>query len=612
MKRDDIRNVAIIAHVDHGKTTMVDEMLRQSGLFRREELDRLAGGQHGLILDSNDLERERGITILAKNIAFKIGTTKVNLMDTPGHADFGGEVERVLKMADGAFLLVDAAEGPLPQTRFVLRKAFACGLKPIVVINKIDRPDARAAEVLNHVFDLFIELGADDETADFPVIYASGRQGIASTDAAVPGTDLRPLYNAILKNVPSPEAEPDRPLQMLVLNIDHSEYVGRIAIGRVFSGKVKKGQKVALLKRDGKRIDDTVVQVLEFDRLGRSEVPEISAGDICALVGLEDVDIGDTVADFENAVALPPVTIDEPTLDMVFRINDSPFAGQDGSPLTGRQLRERLYRELESNVALRVRPSEARGDEFIVSGRGLLHLSILLENIRREGSELAVGMPKVITREIDGHTIEPIEYLVVDVPSHLTGTVMGLVLERQAQCIKMEGTPEATHIEFTIPARGLIGLRTRMMNATSGEAIMHHNFYEYQPIRSAIAGRANGVMVSTETAKATGHAIENLQERGVMFVAPMEPVYEGQVVGENCRDNDLPVNVTREKKLTNVRAAGAEKTVPIKPPRQFSLETALEYIEEDELVEITPKAIRLRKIYLKENERKRVERQARG
>ncbi len=612
MKRNDIRNVAIIAHVDHGKTTLVDEMLRQSGLFRREELDKLAGGQHGLILDSNELERERGITILAKNIAFKIGGTKVNLMDTPGHADFGGEVERVLKMADGAFLLVDAAEGPLPQTRFVLRKEFAQGLKPIVVINKIDRPDARPVEVLNAVFDLFIELGADDATLEFPIIYASGRQGIATTDLAVPGTNLQPLYKEILEHVPPPEAEPDKPLQMLVLNIDHSEYVGRIAIGRVFAGKVRKGQRVALLKHSGKRIDDTVVQVLEFDRLGRTEVEEISAGDICALVGLDDVDIGDTVADFENAVALPPVTIDEPTLDMLFRINDSPFAGQDGTPLTGRQLRERLMRELESNVALRVRPNPDRAEEFIVSGRGLLHLSILLETMRREGSELSVGKPRVITREIDGVTMEPVEYLVIDVPGAQTGAVMGLVLERQAQCIKMEGVPEATHIEFTIPARGLIGLRTRLMNATSGLAIMHHNFYEYQPLRPAIGGRANGVMVSTETAKATAHKIERLQERGILFVAPMEPVYEGQVVAEHCRDNDLPVNVCEEKKLTNMRAAGAEKTVPIKAPRQFSLETALEYIEDDELVEITPKAIRLRKIFLKENDRKRMERAARG
>jgi GTP-binding protein len=606
MKRTDIRNVAIIAHVDHGKTTLVDQILRQSGLFRESEL------QGECILDSNELERQRGITILAKNIAFKIGDTKVNLMDTPGHADFGGEVERVLKMADGAFLLVDAAEGPLPQTRFVLRKAFGCGLRPIVVINKIDRPDARPAEVLNAVFDLFVELGADDATLDFPIIYASGRQGIATTDLAVPPRDLRPLYNAILEHVPAPEVEMDAPLQMLVVSIDHSEYVGRIGIGRVVAGKIRKGQRIALLKRDGKRIDDTVVQLLEFDRLGRAEAQEVRAGDICAVVGLDDVDIGDTVADFERAVALPPIAVDEPTLDMVFRINDSPFAGQDGAPLTGRQLRERLMKELESNVALRVRPSAARADEFIVSGRGLLHLSILLENIRREGSELAVGKPKVITREVDGQALEPIEYLVVEVPSHLTGAVMGLVLERQAQCVKMEGGKESTHMEFTIPARGLLGLRTRMMNATSGQAILHHNFYEYQPLRPGISGRPVGVMVSTETGRATGHAIENLQERGVLFVAPMEPVYEGQVVAEHCRDNDLPVNICREKKLTNVRAAGADKTVPLKPPRQFSLETALEYIEDDELVEVTPRSIRLRKTYLKENDRKRLARAEKG
>jgi GTP-binding protein len=606
MKRTDIRNVAIIAHVDHGKTTLVDQILRQSGLFRESEL------QGECILDSNELERQRGITILAKNIAFKIGDTKVNLMDTPGHADFGGEVERVLKMADGAFLLVDAAEGPLPQTRFVLRKAFACGLRPIVVINKIDRPDARPAEVLNAVFDLFVELGADDATLDFPIIYASGRQGISTTDLAIEPKDLRPLYNAILQHVPAPEVEPDAPLQMLVVTIDHSEYVGRIGIGRVVAGKIRKGQRVALLKRGDKRIDDTVVQLLEFDRLGRTEAQEVRAGDICAVVGLDDVDIGDTIADFENAVALPPIAVDEPTLDMVFRINDSPFAGQDGAPLTGRQLRERLMKELESNVALRVRPSEARADEFVVSGRGLLHLSILLENIRREGSELAVGKPRVITREIAGAEMEPIEYLVIEIPGNMTGAVMGLELERQAQCIKMEGGPEATHIEFTIPARGLIGLRTRLMNATSGQAIMHHNFYEYQPVRAGITGRPVGVMVATETGKATAHAIENLQERGILFVGPMEPVYEGQVVAEHCRENDLPVNIVREKKLTNFRAAGAEKTVPLKPPRQFSLETALEYIEDDELVEVTPRCIRLRKIYLKENERKRLARAEKG
>jgi GTP-binding protein len=612
MKRNDLRNLAIIAHVDHGKTTLVDMMLRQSGQYRSEELDKLVSGTHGLIMDSNDLERERGITILAKNCALKIGTTKVNLMDTPGHADFGGEVERVLKMADGVFLLVDAAEGPLPQTRFVLRKAFADGLRPIVVINKIDRPDARPGEVLNMVFDLFIELGADDATLDFPVIYASGRQGIATRDLKVPGTDLKPLFEAILEYIPAPDVDADAPLQMLIVSLEKSDYVGRIGVGRIMAGKVKKGQRIALLKRDGKRINDTVVQVLVFDRLSRVEVPECAAGDICMLVGLEEVDIGDTVADFDNAVALPPITVDEPTLDMMFRINDSPFAGQDGTPLTGRQLRDRLYKELEANVALRVRPSEARADEFIVSGRGLLHLGILLENIRREGSELAVGKPKVIFREVDGVKHEPIEYLVVDVPAAFTGAVMGVVLERQAVCIKMEGGEISTHVEFTIPARGLIGLRTRLMNATSGNAIMHHTFYEYQPLRADIGGRPCGVMVSTETGKATGFAIENLQERGILFVAPMDPVYEGQVVAEHCRENDLPVNVCRAKHLTNMRASGAEKNIPLKPPRSYSLETALEYIEDDELVELTPNSIRIRKIFLKENERKRNERTARG
>jgi GTP-binding protein len=603
MRRTDIRNVAIIAHVDHGKTTLVDQILRQSGLFRESEL------QGDCILDSNDLERQRGITILAKNIAFRIGDTKVNLMDTPGHADFGGEVERILQMADGAFLLVDAAEGPLPQTRFVLRKAFAHGLRPIVVINKIDRPDARVTEVHNAIFDLFLELGADDAALEFPLIYASGRNGVASTNLSEPPKDLRPLYEAILQHVPAPEGDADRPLQMQVVSLDYSDFVGRIAIGKVIAGKVRKGQKVAVLKqRDGQRLDDTIVQVLEFDRLGRREVEEISAGDICALVGLDQADIGDTIADPEHAQALPPIAIDEPTLDMVFRINDSPFAGQEGRPLTSRELRDRLNRELEKNVALRVRQSE-KGDEFIVSGRGLLHLGILLENIRREGSELAVGKPRVIFKESDGQVTEPVEYLVVDVPGRYVGAVMSLVLERQAQCIRMETGTELTHLEFLIPARGLIGLRTRMMTATSGTAIMHHNFHEYQPAKAALPGRANGVMVSTETGKATGHAIENLQERGILFVAPMEPVYEGQVVGEHCRDNDLPVNICREKKLTNVRSATAEAKVVLKAPLKFdTLEPALEYIEEDESVEITPKSIRLRKVLLKEADRKKAAR----
>jgi GTP-binding protein len=604
MKRADIRNIAIIAHVDHGKTTLVDQMLRQSGLFRESELR----GER--ILDTNDLERERGITILAKNIALTLGPSKVNIIDTPGHADFGGEVERVLKMADGALLLVDAAEGPMPQTRFVLRKAFECGLRPIVVINKIDRPDARPAEVLNAVFDLFVELEADDATLDFPTIYASGREGIATTDLAIPATDIRPLYEAILTYVPPPDVNPDSPLQMLVVTLDYSDYVGRIAIGRVVSGKIRKGQQVAVLKHDGSRVNDTVAQLHVFDRLGRIEADEVAAGDICAVVGLEDIDIGDTIADFDNPIALPPIRIDEPTLDMVFRINDSPFVGQEGTYVTSRQLRDRLFKELESNVALRVVPSEERRDEFHVSGRGLLHLSILLENMRREGYELAVGKPRVITKEVNGQTQEPIEYLVIEVPAASVGSVMELVGNRRADCLKLDARAEMTHLEFTIPARGLIGLRTRLMNATSGQAIMHHNFYDYQPVRGMIPGRVNGVMVSTETGRSTAYSLDNLQERGTLFINAGEAVYEGQIVGEHCRDNDLPVNVCREKKLTNIRAAGADKSIILRPPRQMTLELALEYIEEDELVEVTPGAIRLRKALLKESDRRRWARQA--
>src|SRR5436309_3187816 len=604
MKRTDIRNVAIMAHVDHGKTTLVDQLMRQSGLFRESEL------KGECILDSNDLERQRGITILAKNIALTLGGNKVNIIDTPGHADFGGEVERVLKMADGALLLVDAAEGPLPQTRFVLRKAFECGLRPIVVINKIDRPDARPVDTLNAVFDLFVELDADDLTLDFPTIYASGRNGVATTDLSIPAVDIRPLYETILKNVPPPEVEPDLPLQMLVVTLDHSDYVGRIAIGKVVAGKIRKSQRIALLKHDPgatepRRLDDTIAQLYVFDRLGRVETDEVSAGDICAVVGLEDVDIGDTIADFDNPKALPPIRVDEPTLDMIFRINDSPFAGQDGTYVTSRQLRDRLMKELESNVALRVRPDEDKREEFHVAGRGLLHLGILLENMRREGYGLSVGKPRVLTRQEDGKTLEPIEYLVIEVPPSSVGAVMELVGNRRAECLKMDARGETTHVEFTIPARGLIGLRTRLLNATSGEAIMHHNFYDYQPLRGSIPGRANGVMISTDTGRSTAYALENLQERGTLFVGAGESIYEGQVVGEHCRDNDLPVNVCREKKLTNVRASTAEKTILLKPPRQLPLELALEYIEEDELVEVTPKAIRLRKVYLKENDRKR-------
>ena len=605
MKRADLRNIAIIAHFDHGKTTLVDQMMRQSGMFRSEELDRLQGGQHGLILDSNDLERERGITILAKNIALVVDGVKINIIDTPGHADFGGEVERVLKMADGCLLLVDAAEGPLPQTRFVLRKAFECGLRPIVVVNKIDRPDARPVDVLNAVFDLFVELDANDETLDFPTIYAAGRHGISTNDLAIPAVDFKPLFDAILKHVPPAEVELEVPLQMLIISLDHSDYVGRIAIGRVNAGKIHKNQRIALMKHDGTRIDSTVKQLLTFDRLGRIETDMVTAGDICAVVGLEGIDIGDTIADIDNPVALPPITIDEPTLDMLFRINDSPFCGQEGTFVTSRQLRDRLMKELESNVALRVVPSEHKRDEFHVSGRGLLHLSILIETMRREGFELSVGKPRVINRQIDGKTMEPIEYLVIDVPSSHLGSVMELVGNRKAECLKLDVRGDLSHVEFTIPARGLIGMRTRLLNATSGQALMHHTFYDYQLTRGTIPSRANGVMVSMDTGRTTAYALDTIQDRGAPFVGAGEQVYEGQIIGEHCRNNDLPVNACREKKLTNMRASGTDKSVILKPPRQMTMELALEYIEEDELVEITPTAIRLRKALLKENDRRK-------
>jgi GTP-binding protein len=606
-KRTDIRNVAVIAHVDHGKTTLVDQMLRQSGQFRNEELDKLVGGQHGLIMDSNDQERERGITILAKNCGIRIGDVKVNLIDTPGHADFGGEVERILKMADGAFVLVDAAEGPLPQTRFVLKKAFACGLKPIVIINKIDRPDARIQEIHNMMFELFIELGADDDTADFPVIYASGRAGIATTDMAVEPKDLKPLFDAILNKIPAPEVDGDAPLQMQVTALQYSEFLGKIAIGRVIAGKIKKNQKVTVVKqKDGGTFNDTIVQVLEFDKLAKKEVETISAGDVCAVVGLDEADIGDTICDFDKPLPLPPLSIDEPTLDMLFKVNDSPFASQDGKPLTSRELRSRLDSELQHNVALRVKAGE-RESEFIVSGRGLLHLGVLLETIRREGGEIAVGKPRVITKEVDGKTMEPVEYLVVEAPNEHSSSVMKLVLERQGECIKMEGGQgNSTHMEFHIPARGLIGLRTRMLTATQGTAIMHHNFHEYRVARGTLPGRANGVYISKNTAKVTAYSVDGLS--GTLFVAPGEEVYEGQVVGEHGRDKDLTVNVTDPKPLTNMRASGSDAKASIKPPLRFSMEMALEYIDDDELVEITPTSLRMRKLYLKENDRKKFER----
>ncbi len=615
MKRSDIRNVAIIAHVDHGKTTLVDQMLRQSGMFRSGVLERLAGGQHGLIMDSNPIERERGITILSKNCAITYHAPdgeafKINIIDTPGHADFGGEVERVLKMADGCLLLIDAFEGPMPQTRFVLKKAFECGLRPIVVVNKIDRPEARPQAVVNETFDLFAELGADDAALDFPIIYASGRDGSAGPSPDDLEPTLRPLFESILRHVPVADADPTAPLQLLVTTLDYSDYVGRIAIGRVFAGTLKKNHRVIMIKRDGTHVPGLVAQLLQFDGLGRIETDAVSAGDICAVVGLEDVDISDTVTDPDNPIALDTIHVDEPTLHMIFRVNDSPFCGRAGRYVTSRQLRERLRKELQSNVALKVDFDTGSMDEFLVSGRGLLHLSILIENMRREGYELAAGKPEVILKHEGGKTLEPIEYLVIDVPLQHLGSVMEMIGNRRGECTRMETREQAAHLEFTIPARGLIGVRSRIMNVCSGEVVMHHNFHTYEPMRGLIPGRAVGVMIASEPGTATAYAMDTLQQRGTLFVAPQEPVYAGQVVGEHCRENDLPVNVCREKKLTNMRAAGSDKNILLKPPRELTLEIALEYIAEDELVEVTPTALRLRKRLLSETERKREQRRA--
>jgi len=598
-----IRNVAIIAHVDHGKTTLVDQMLRQCGQFRDAQLK----GER--ILDSNDLERERGITILSKNIAIRYGDTKINLIDTPGHADFGGEVERVLKMADGCLLLVDAFEGPMPQTRFVLRKAFESHLRPVVVINKIDRPDARCDDVLDEVLDLFIELGADDAAIEFPTVYASGIKGWATRDLSQPSDNINALFEVITEYIPAPEADREAPLQMLITTLDYNDYVGRIGIGRVFAGTLVAGQNVTVLHRDGTQADERIGELYGFDGLGRVRVDSVLAGDICAVVGLKSVDIGNTIADPEHPMPLPIVNIDEPTLHMTFSVNTSPFAGRSGKFLTSRQIRDRLERETQSNVSLRVEPG-ATPEEFHVSGRGMLHLSILIENLRREGFELTVGKPKVIYRELNGKKTEPIELCSIDVPAEHVGPVMEMLGSRRGICKTMEQRGEQSHVEFTIPARGLIGLRNRLLTATNGTAIMHHNFYEYEYFRGSIPGRTNGSMIASDPGQVTPYAIQNLADRGDFFVPPGEQVYEGQIVGEHCRDNDLPVNVSREKKLTNMRAAGSDKTVVLKPPRQMTLEIALEFIEEDEAVEVTPDAIRLRKRLLKENDRKRAKRAA--
>jgi len=598
LQNDPIRNIAIIAHVDHGKTTLVDQMLRQCGQFR----DSQVSGDR--ILDSDDLERERGITILSKNIAIQYKGTKINLIDTPGHADFGGEVERVLKMADGCLLLVDAFEGPMPQTRFVLRKAFESGLRPVVVINKIDRPDARPDAVLDEVLDLFIELGADDDALEFPTVYTSATQGYASISPDTHPSDIFALFDTIIEYVPAPQVDSQAPLQMLITSLDYSDYVGRIGIGRVFAGTIESGKEVAILHRDGTQKTGRIGELFVFSGLGREKVASVNAGDICAIVGLESVDIGDTVASLSDPKPLPILRIDEPTLHMTFRVNDSPFVGRSGQFLTSRHLRERLEKEMQKNVALRVERG-ATPEEFHVSGRGMLHLSVLIENMRREGFELTVGKPKVIFHELAGKKTEPIELCIIDVPVQHVGAVMELMGSRRGICKTMESRGDLTMIEFTIPSRGLIGLRNRMLTATNGTAILHHNFYEYEFFRGDIPGRKNGVLIANEAGRVTAYALENLSDRGEFFVAPGTEVYQGQIVGEHCRDNDLEINICRAKKMTNMRAASADKTVILKPPRTMTLEMALEFIEEDEGVEVTPSEIRLRKKILSELERRR-------
>ena len=597
-RRTDIRNIAIIAHVDHGKTTLVDCLLRQSGQFRASQLS----GER--ILDSNDLEKERGITILAKNIAVEWKGKKINIMDTPGHADFGGEVERVLRMADGALVLVDAAEGPMPQTRFVLSKALECRLRPVVVVNKIDRPDARPLEVLDEILGLFLELGADDDLADFPFVYASSRGGYASHDPAVREGTMEPLLDLVLDKIPGPVVDPAAPLRMLVTTLDWSDYVGRIAIGRVESGTLMKGAAVVRSTAAGALLPAKLVGVQSFDKLGRIDVEEATAGDIAAVSGIEDVEIGDTICDPLDPRPLPRLTVDEPTLSMVFGINTSPLVGKSGKFLTTRHLRDRLEKELEKNVALRVEPI-AGTEQFAVSGRGLLHLSVLIETMRREGFEISVGKPKVILRKEGDTVYEPFETLVVEVPHDKLGPVMELTGSRRGQLKHMGNRGEFAHTTFSIPARGLIGLRTRVLNATQGTAIMHHRFEKWGAMEGEVAGRANGVLVSMVPGRAVAFGLDGLQERADLFIEPGDEVYEGMICGENARSEDMTVNPTKEKKLTNMRASGSDRNILLKPPRRMSLEEALEYIEEDELVEVTPAVVRLRKILLAEHERRK-------
>ncbi|MFO8023338.1 MAG: translational GTPase TypA [Perlabentimonas sp.] len=592
-----IRNIAIIAHVDHGKTTLVDKMILQGKLFKEHETP------GDLILDSNDLEKERGITILAKNVSVTYKDVKINIIDTPGHADFGGEVERVLNMADGVLLLVDAFEGTMPQTRFVLEKALKLGLKPIVVINKVDKPNCRPEIVQEEVFDLMFNLNATEEQLDFPTIYGSAKEGWMSDDWKSPTSDITSLFEIILTYIPEPIVNTGNP-QLLITSLDYSSYVGRIAIGKLHRGELKAGQNVGLLKHGGQLIKSKVKELLVFEGLGKLKVDKVKAGDICALVGIEGFDIGDTITDIENPEALPTIAVDEPTMSMLFTINDSPFFGKDGKFVTSRHLKDRLYKELEKNLALRVEPTDS-ADSFNVYGRGVLHLSILIETMRREGYELQVGQPQVIKKMVGGEVCEPIEILTIDLPDDVSGKAIEMVTQRRGNLLIMERRGDRVHLEFEIPARGIIGLRNILLTATAGEAIIAHRFKAFEPYRGDIDNRQNGSLIALEGGTAYAYALNKLQDRGRFFVENHEEVYAGQVIGENSRTGDLVVNVTKSKKLTNMRASGADDKAFLAPPVKFSLEEALEYIQSDEYVEITPKTMRIRKILLNEHERKK-------
>ena len=594
----DIRNVAIIAHVDHGKTTLVDKMMLAGHLFRNDQTN----GE--LVLDNNDLERERGITILSKNVSINYKGTKINIIDTPGHADFGGEVERVLNMADGCILLVDAFEGPMPQTRFVLQKALQIGLKPVVVVNKVDKPNCRPEEVYEMVFDLMFSLNATEDQLDFPVIYGSAKNNWMSTDWKTPTENLVPLLDAIIEHIPAPKQLEGTP-QMLITSLDYSAYTGRIAVGRVHRGTLKEGMNITLAKRDGSLIKSKIKELHTFEGLGRKKTNAVSSGDICAVVGVEGFEIGDTICDFENPEPLPPIAIDEPTMSMLFTINDSPFFGKEGKFVTSRHIQDRLTKELDKNLALRVRKSELEDGKWIVSGRGVLHLSVLIETMRREGYELQVGQPQVIFKEIDGVKCEPIEELTISVPEEYSSKMIDMVTRRKGDLVSMETQGDRVNIEFDMPSRGIIGLRTNVLTASAGEAIMAHRFKCYQPYKGEIERRSNGSMIAMESGTAFAYAIDKLQDRGKFFIYPQDEVYAGQVVGEHVHENDLVINVTKSKKLTNMRASGSDDKARIIPPVVFSLEEALEYIKEDEYVEVTPKSMRMRKVILDETERKR-------